>query len=103
MKQTVTKSMFTSEFHKMGRGDQFSHEALCGLYDYLEEHFADDELDVIALCCTYAELELEEVLNDYPQLEIDPELERDEAIYNALNEETVIVWNGNGRVLFQQF
>ena len=67
---TITKSDFTASFHRMGRGNQFSHKGLLALYDYLEElgeaTGQQVELDVIALCCEYAEYDsLEEFQNDY--------------------------------------
>ena len=67
---TITQSDFTTAFHRMGRGKQFSHEGLLALYDYLEI-LGDDigqeiELDVIALCCEYVEYEnLKEFQDDY--------------------------------------
>ena len=67
---TITKSDFTTAFHRMGRGNQFSHKGLLALYDYLEElgeaTGQEIELDVIALCCEYVEYEnLKEFQNDY--------------------------------------
>lgn len=55
MKQDITFSDFTASFHRMGRDDQFSYEALRLLYDFLEEVQPDYELDVIALCCDFTE------------------------------------------------
>lgn len=67
---TITKSDFTASFHRMGRGNQFSHKGLLALYDYLEElgeaTGQQVELDVVALCCEYAEYEnLKEFRDDY--------------------------------------
>lgn len=67
---TITKTDFTASFHRMGRGNQFSHKGLLALYDYLEElgeaTGQQVELDVIALCCEYAEYKnLKEFRNDY--------------------------------------
>lgn len=50
---------FEAAFNRMGRGDQFSPEALRALFDYLED-IEDDmhcpiELDVVALCCEFEE------------------------------------------------
>ena len=56
----LTQSMFTQQFHNMGRGDQFTHEALCAMYDYLESTGKDVSLDVIALCCNFCEYTIEE-------------------------------------------
>jgi len=72
MVQTITKSDFTTAFHRMGRGEQFTYEGLNALYDYLED-LGDDigepiELDVIAFCCEYAEYEsLQEFQEDYSE------------------------------------
>jgi len=70
MKQSVNEYQFRDAFHKMGRGKQFSYDGLTALYDYLEQ-LGDDigeeiELDVIALCCKYAEYDsLVEFREDY--------------------------------------
>jgi len=70
MYQSITKSDFTSAFHRMNRGEQFSYKGLIALYDYLEQYEEDTgeqiELDVIAICCEYSEYEsLEEFQEDY--------------------------------------
>jgi len=70
MIQTITKSDFTSAFHRMGRGDNFTYEGLIALYDYLEDYEDSTgeqiELDVIAFCCEYSEYEsLAEFQEDY--------------------------------------
>jgi len=70
MKQSINEYQFRDAFHKMGRGEQFSYDGLTALYDYLEQ-LGDDigeeiELDVIALCCEYAEYDsLTEFQEDY--------------------------------------
>ena len=72
MIQTITKSEFTSAFHKMGRGNNFTYQGLIALYDYLEEYEDSTgeqiELDVIGICCEYNEYEsLEEFQEDYSE------------------------------------
>ena len=57
--ETVTACSFIDAFRRMDRMDQFSYDGLRALYDYLEQ-LSDDvgeniELDVVALCCDYAE------------------------------------------------
>ena len=70
MIRTINEYDFIKEFHKMGRGNNFSTSGLIALYEYLEM-LGDDlgqeiELDVIALCCEYAEYDnLEEFEADY--------------------------------------
>jgi hypothetical protein len=48
-------SQFRDEFNRAGRKDQFSYEGLGLLFDYLEEIDPDYDLDVVALCCDFAE------------------------------------------------
>ena len=63
--ETLTKSQFSDAFNKMGRGEQFSYEARDLIYDYLDES-ESYELDVIGICCEFAEYEnLKEFQNDY--------------------------------------
>lgn len=61
MKQTVTSYQFVDSFRAAGRESQFTRAALFALFAYLEQ-WEDDtgegiELDVIALCCEWAEYE----------------------------------------------
>jgi hypothetical protein len=65
MFQSINKSQFRDEFARMGRADQFSYDALGLLFDYMEEVSPDAELDVIAICCEYAESTPEEVAQSY--------------------------------------
>ena len=67
---TINEYDFIDAFRKMGREGNFSNDGLVALYEYLEM-LEDDtgqtiELDVIALCCEYAEYDnLEEFQADY--------------------------------------
>ena len=69
MKQSVNEYDFLKAF-KECRPNNFSRAGLFALYDYLEQ-LEDDigeeiELDVIALCCEYAEYDsLAEFREDY--------------------------------------
>ncbi len=64
MYQNVNWHNFQDSFQNMGRGDQFSYEGLRALFDYIEQLEEDMgeqiELDVIALCCEYREIEEDE-------------------------------------------
>lgn len=64
MYQTVNFSAFVDAFRAQGREDQFSYAAKRMLFDHLEE-IEDYELDVIALCCAYAEDEEADVRRNY--------------------------------------
>ncbi len=65
MYTTVSFDDFANAFERKGRGDQFSPAGLRALFDHLEQE--EDamnlsiELDVIALCCEYAEVEADEL------------------------------------------
>ena len=66
---TLDKYSFADAFKRYNRQDQFSPKGLEVLFDYLEE-FSDStgepvELDVIALCCEYYELSIQELINNY--------------------------------------
>jgi len=70
MKTTVNFNQFCDAFRDMGQNNNFSYNGKRALYDWLED-LADDtgvetELDVMALCCEFAEYEnLEEFHSDY--------------------------------------
>lgn len=74
MKTTVTLHDFRDAFRRMDRMDQFTYEGLEVLFDYLEEYEdasdSEIELDVIALCCDYAEDTPEQIAQEY-NIELD--------------------------------
>jgi|5_EtaG_2_1085323.scaffolds.fasta_scaffold154902_2 hypothetical protein len=101
MKQTLTKSDFTTAFHKAGRGDNFSYEGLIALYDYLEDYEESTgqqiELDVIALCCEYAEYDsLQEFQRDYGEKDF-------KSIEDIEERTTVILKHSEYGFIIQQF
>ena len=69
MKTTITESGFRNAFHQMGRGEQFSYEALNALFEYYEEVESggeESELDVIGICCEWSEYDsIEELKENY--------------------------------------
>ena len=98
MKQTVNNSAFHDAFVNYGRTDNFSYEARDLLFDYFESIESDTneeiELDVIAICCEYAEDSLEDVISNY-SIDVS-ELEDDEAsqillVTDYLNDNTSLV------------
>jgi hypothetical protein len=68
--QTITESAFIDAFMQSSRKDQFSYEALSCIFEYLEEYSDSTgepvELDIIAICCDWAEMTAEEVISSYP-------------------------------------
>ena len=99
MIQTITKSDFTTAFHRMGRGNQFSYEGLHALYDDLElyaESSGDPiQLDVIALCCDYAEYEsLKDFQEDYGE---------DYESISEIGQATTVIMIDDTSFIIQQF
>jgi transketolase C-terminal domain/subunit len=83
--ETITQSQFSDAFYKMGRGKQFSYEAKNLIYDYLDE-LENYELDVIGICCEFAEYDnLKEFQNDYGEEYISMEM---------IEDATTVLWNG---------
>lgn len=56
---------FRQQFESMNRGATFSYQGQALLFEYLEEADHNGELDVIALCCDFAESSPEDVARDY--------------------------------------
>ena len=76
--QTIdTASQFRDQFHRYGRGDQFSYEALGLIFDYLSDCGSDVELDVVGICCEFSENDPVEIAKDY-SLYMDDSMDVDE-------------------------
>jgi hypothetical protein len=90
-------SQFRDRFYAIGRKDQFSYEALNLLYEFLEENIEGYELDVIALCCEYAESTPEEVACSY-------ELDDEQGPLQYLEQHTQVIGvTAAGTILYAQF
>ena len=98
MKQTINKFDFVQAFKEL-RPNNFSKAGLFALFDYLEQ-LEDDigeetELDVIALCCEYAEYDsLAEFREDYGE------------DYNTMQDieyHTTVIMIDNESFIIQQF
>jgi hypothetical protein len=98
-------SQFRDAFHRAGRGDQFSYEALGLLFDYFEECAPDMELDVIAICCEYSEGDDESIADDYSidLSECEDDEEKHEAVREYLEHNTSIVGEISGGFVYAQF
>ena len=99
MIKTINEYDFIDAFKKMGRTDNFSNSGLIALYEYLEM-LGDDlgqeiELDVIALCCEYAEYDnLEEFLADYSE---------DYQTIGDIESDTTVIMIDDDSFIIQQF
>ena len=110
----VTESMFHDQFHVFNRKDNFSYEARSLLFDYLTE--AEDngengdaglEMDIIGICCDFAESAVKEFISDY-NLEDDTkdldgkELER--FVEEYISDHSIFVgWSSDDSFVFVQF
>jgi len=104
MKQTIYLCDFRDAFHRAGRGEQFSYQALELLFDFLEECDPDFELDVVALCCDYAEDTVEDLANAYnvELEEDDSDEDKEQKVLDFLNEATVVIGTTPSGILYQQ-
>ena len=99
MIKTINEYDFIDAFKKMGRTDNFSNSGLIALYEYLEM-LGDDlgqeiELDVIALCCEYAEYDnLEDFQADYSE---------DYQTIGDIENATTVIMIDNDSFIIQQF
>ena len=104
--QTINNaSQFRDEFHRCGRGEQFSYEGLGILFDYLDDMGEDVELDVIALCCDFSEDTPLSIAEAYG-IEIDPNENDDEIMQQVkdfLEVETIMLGSTDTTIVYQQF
>ena len=109
MKQSINKSEFRNAFIAAGRENQFSYEGLGLLFDWLENFYSDAssgeyDLDVIALCCDFSELSLNEVVSQYEIIESDGDAELLGLVTDYLQDRTLLVGvTSDNKFLFQDF
>lgn len=114
MKQSVTFSQFVDAFRAHDRQYQFSYDALRVLFDefkdYEDQTGSEIDLDVIAICCEYVEMSLDDVVSNYSlNVAIDDWESLDEDDQRAEVREWLIdhAWlmgeTKNGNFVFQQF
>ena len=112
MKQTINLHTFRESFYKMGRKEQFSYDGLEILFNYIEEVEQDTgeemELDVVALCCDYAEATIDGLIRDYVIDMSDCDTDDEEAIKETVMEymeqnTSVCGVTSDGSVVYAQF
>lgn len=111
MKTSVNFSDFAQAFHDMNRSDNFSREGLKALFDFLEDMEdqtgEEYDLDVIALCCEFAESSIEEIISDYSIDVSEAEGDDDEIkeiVEEYLQDNTMLVGKlDNGCFVYAQF
>ena len=108
MKQSIGFCQFVDAFRDHGREAQFSYQAKRALFDYLED-LGDDigeeiELDVIALCCEYAEYaSATDAFEDYNSDELTGEDEnaKEETALDYFRDHTALIEFGGGIIIAQ--
>ena len=106
MKTTVSVYDFRDAFVRYNRKDQFSYEALGLIYNYLEEIDSDWELDVIAICCDFAEESPRDIARSYniDITDCDDEYEVLQVVRDHLQDETsVIDTTEAGNIVYIQY
>lgn len=108
MKIIVTESMFHDAFKRYGREANFSYEGRSALLRWLEEYEEasgkETELDVIALCCDFAEDTFENIASENDiDIEGMDEAELQAETLQYLEENTTVVWHDDERVLYENF
>lgn len=103
--QQITESEFVAAFDRADRSENFSYTARQALYSYLDQLAADTgepiELDIIALCCEWSELDEDEIDNYYDVPIGDDDLRTD--VIEYLQDNTTVIELSNGKFLFQNF
>jgi hypothetical protein len=112
MKQTIGLNEFRNAFQAHERTN-FSYEGLAVLFDALEDLEAgggeEMELDVIWLCCDFVEMDLSELLSQYPAISDEPLTDDNETdiiglATDYLNDETWLCGlTEQNTFVFQQF
>lgn len=108
MKQSITFSQFVDAFRAHDRYDSFGYAGLRIIFDYLEAYEQDTgeeiELDVIAICCDYNMMTIEDIVKGYEidLSDVDAQ-DVEEYVLNYLNETTQIVGQCADGVVFQCF
>ena len=112
MKQTIDLYAFRNAFYNMGRKGSFSYGGLEILFDYLEELEQDTgeemELDVVALCCDYAQSIIDDLIRDYDidmsDCDTDDEEAIKETVMEYMEQNTIVCGvTSDGSVVFEAF
>ena len=110
MKTTVYFSEFCNYFRNI-RPDNFSYEGLRVLFDHLEEIDnscgEESELDVIGLCCDFAESDWKTIAADYDSsIELDKTQSEDEQkvqVLDFLADQGALIGETSDSIVYRQF
>ncbi len=108
MKQSITFGQFVDAFHAYDRYDSFGYDGLRVIFDYLEAYEQDTgeeiELDVIAICCDYNMMPIEDIVKEYriDVSGVDAD-DLEEYVLDYLNDQTMVLGQCADGVVFQCF
>lgn len=108
MKTTINLHQFREAFREI-RPDNFSYEGLEALYECFTEMEEDTgeemELDVIAICCEYAEATPREIVDDYniDISECEDDADVREKVIAHLCEHSFVAGGTTNTLVYQQF
>ena len=86
---------FCDAFYYASRRNQFSYDGLAILFDWLNENYPDYDLDVVQLCCDYAESTPDQLAEAYS---IDGD------VIKYINHHSVVLGvTGTGNIVYAQF
>jgi hypothetical protein len=108
MKRTVNEADFRDTLRMYERGNQFSHDGLGALFEWLEQVEDDTgeemELDVIGLCCEFAEYSSAKEAADQYDNDLPNNPDTVEAAAREwLADRTTVIDVPGGGVIIQQF
>ena len=100
MKITVTENMFVNLFSEYDAADRFSREGLAALFEHLDSSGDDLELDIIGLCCDYAEEGYDYIAASYSL-----ESASFEEVVEYLERNTIVIHSNwlTGLIMYQSF
>ena len=110
MKTYISQYDFRRAFQEC-RPDNFSYDGLKVLFEYLEEYEMDTgdelELDVIGLCCDFAESTWQAIASDYDSsIELDKTKNEDEQkvqVLDFLADQGALIGETSDSIVYRQF
>ena len=110
MKTYISQYDFRRAFQEC-RPDNFSYDGLKVLFEYLEEYEMDTgdelELDVIGLCCDFAEATWQTIASDYDSsIELDINENDDEQkaqVLDFLADQGALIGETSNSIVYRQF
>ncbi len=108
MKQAINFSSFVDAFSAHDRYDSFGYDGLRVIFDYLESYEQDTgeeiELDVIAICCDYNMMTVEDIVKEYriDVSDVDAD-DLEEYVLDYLNDQTTVLGQCADGIVFQCF